>query len=87
MLLARYGFPKAYDWIGMKVVYGFSLAIDFFDRKVIDGVVNVISRFAVSGSASAEEGPDRHRADLRHSHHRRVCRPSLILMYLLGGLR
>ena len=67
LLLARYGFPKAYDWIGVKVVYGFSLAIDWFDRKVIDGIVNVISTFAVSGSARPAEGPDRGRADL--------CRP------------
>ena len=40
LLLARYGFTAAYDWIGLKVVYGVAKAVDWFDRKVIDGIVN-----------------------------------------------
>ncbi|MBI0582747.1 MAG: NADH-quinone oxidoreductase subunit L [Methanomassiliicoccus sp.] len=40
LLLARYGFTAAYDWIGLKLVYGLSKVVDLFDRKVIDGIVN-----------------------------------------------
>lgn len=40
LLLARYGFTAAYDWIGLKVVYGVARVVDWFDRKVIDGIVN-----------------------------------------------
>jgi NADH-quinone oxidoreductase subunit L len=43
LLLARYGFTAAYDWIGLKVVYGVSKLVDLFDRKVIDGIVNGIA--------------------------------------------
>jgi NADH-quinone oxidoreductase subunit L len=86
MLLARYWFPKGYDWIGMKAVYGFSLAIDFFDRKVIDGVVNGISRFAVSGSGilrRVQTGIVQTYATVIIA----ALSVILILMYLLGGLR
>ncbi len=86
LLLARYGFPRAYDWVGMKVVYGFSRAIDFFDRKVIDGFVNAISRFAVSGSGvlrKVQTGVVQTYAIVIVS----ALSVILILMYLLGGLR
>jgi NADH-quinone oxidoreductase subunit L len=86
MLLARYWFPKGYDWIGMKAVYGFSLAIDLFDRKVIDGVVNAISRFAVAGSGTlrkVQTGVVQTYATVIIA----AMSAILFLMYLLGGLR
>jgi NADH:ubiquinone oxidoreductase subunit 5 (subunit L)/multisubunit Na+/H+ antiporter MnhA subunit len=86
LLLARYGFPKGYDWIGKKAVYGFSLAIDLFDRKVIDGVVNGISRLAVSGSGTlrkVQTGIVQTYATVIIA----AVSVILILMYLLGGLR
>jgi NADH-quinone oxidoreductase subunit L len=86
ILLARYGFPKAYDWIGMKVVYGFSLAIDFFDRKVIDGVVNIISRLLVRAGGvlrKVQTGIVQTYATVIIA----ALSVILILMYLLGGLR
>ena len=43
VLLARYGFTKAYDWIGLKVVYGVAKVADFIDRRIIDGIINAIS--------------------------------------------
>ena len=49
VLLARYGFKAAYDWIGLKVIYGLSKVVDFFDRKVIDSIVNAISAASVKG--------------------------------------
>jgi NADH-quinone oxidoreductase subunit L len=86
MLLGRYGFPRAYDWIGLKAVYGFSLAIDFFDRKVIDGVVNAISKLAVSGSGvlrKVQTGVVQTYATVIIA----ALSVILVLMYLLGGLR
>jgi NADH:ubiquinone oxidoreductase subunit 5 (subunit L)/multisubunit Na+/H+ antiporter MnhA subunit len=50
MLLARYGFTKGYDWVGMKVVYGFSLLLDAFDRVVIDGIVNGFGNITMKAS-------------------------------------
>jgi proton-translocating NADH-quinone oxidoreductase chain L len=52
MLLARYGFTKGYDWVGMRAVYGFSLVLDWFDLHVIDGIVNGLAR----GTAKAGRG-------------------------------
>ena len=43
VLLARYGFTKGYDWIGLKVVYGAAKVVDFIDRKIIDGLIDGIS--------------------------------------------
>ena len=43
VLLARYGFTKGYDWIGLKVVYGAAKVVDFIDRRLIDGLINWIS--------------------------------------------
>jgi NADH-quinone oxidoreductase subunit L len=43
VLLARYGFTKAYDWFGLKVIYGISKVVDFIDRRIIDGLINGIS--------------------------------------------
>ncbi|NLI74391.1 MAG: NADH-quinone oxidoreductase subunit L [Euryarchaeota archaeon] len=43
ILLARYGFTKAYDWFGLRIVYGVAKVVDFIDRKIIDGLINGIS--------------------------------------------
>jgi proton-translocating NADH-quinone oxidoreductase chain L len=47
LLLARYGFTAAYDWIGLKVVYGVAKVVDWLDRKVVDGIVNGIATVTV----------------------------------------
>lgn len=47
LLLARYGFTAAYDWIGLKIVYGVSKVVDWLDRKVVDGIVNGIATVTV----------------------------------------
>jgi len=39
VLLNRYYFKVAYDWIGARLVYGISRGADFVDRYVIDGAV------------------------------------------------
>jgi NADH:ubiquinone oxidoreductase subunit 5 (subunit L)/multisubunit Na+/H+ antiporter MnhA subunit len=44
LLLNRYYFKVAYDWIGLKAVYTVSRAADFFDRFVIDGTVRGLER-------------------------------------------
>jgi NADH-quinone oxidoreductase subunit L len=48
LLLKRYYFKIAYDWIGAKGVYTVARAADFFDRFVIDGTVHGFERsFAI----------------------------------------
>ena len=44
LLLNRYYFKVAYDWIGTKGVYTIARAADFFDRFVIDGAVHGFER-------------------------------------------
>jgi NADH-quinone oxidoreductase subunit L len=44
LLLNRYYFKVAYDWIGTKGVYSVARAADFFDRFVIDGTVHGFER-------------------------------------------
>ena len=44
LLLNRYYFKVAYDWIGLKGVYTISRIADFFDRFVIDGTVHGFER-------------------------------------------
>jgi NADH-quinone oxidoreductase subunit L len=44
LLLNRYYFKAAYDWIGFQGVYTVSRAADFFDRFVIDGTIRGFSR-------------------------------------------
>jgi NADH-quinone oxidoreductase subunit L len=44
LLLNRYYFKVAYDWIGLKGVYTISRVADFFDRYVIDGAVHGFER-------------------------------------------
>jgi NADH-quinone oxidoreductase subunit L len=44
LLLARYHFKAAYDWIGAKGVYGIARAADFFDQYVIDGTIHGFER-------------------------------------------
>jgi NADH:ubiquinone oxidoreductase subunit 5 (subunit L)/multisubunit Na+/H+ antiporter MnhA subunit len=56
VLLARYGFTKGYDWIGLKVVYGISKLVDAMDRRVIDGLINWISRGLVKAGSFLRRG-------------------------------
>jgi NADH-quinone oxidoreductase subunit L len=44
LLLKRYYFKIAYDWIGAKGVYTVARAADFIDRFVIDGTVHGFER-------------------------------------------
>jgi NADH-quinone oxidoreductase subunit L len=44
LLLNRYYFKVAYDWIGLKGVYTIARVADFFDRYVIDGAVHGFER-------------------------------------------
>ena len=44
LLLHRYYFKDAYDWVGAKGVYTVARAADFFDRFVIDGTVHGFER-------------------------------------------
>ncbi len=50
VLLHRYYFKVAYDWVGLRLVYGISRGADFVDRYVIDGTVRGLER--VFGSVS-----------------------------------
>ena len=44
LLLHRYYFKDAYDWVGAKGVYTLARAADFIDRFVIDGTVHGFER-------------------------------------------
>jgi NADH-quinone oxidoreductase subunit L len=50
LLLNRYYFKVAYDWVGLRGVYTISRASDFYDRFVIDGVVHGLERMFAAGS-------------------------------------
>ncbi len=50
LLLNRYYFKDAYDWIGLRAVYSFARAADFFDRFVIDGTVRGLERMFAAAS-------------------------------------
>ncbi len=44
LLLARYHFKEAYDWVGLRAVYTVARAADFVDQYVIDGTVHGFER-------------------------------------------
>jgi NADH-quinone oxidoreductase subunit L len=44
LLLARYRFKDAYDWIGARGIYTLARAADFFDQFVIDGTIHGFER-------------------------------------------
>ncbi len=50
LLLNRYYFKVAYDWVGLRAVYTFSRAADFYDRFVIDGAVHGLERMFAAAS-------------------------------------
>jgi NADH-quinone oxidoreductase subunit L len=50
LLLNRYYFKVAYDWIGAKGVYGIARAADFFDQYVIDGTIRGFERVFAAAS-------------------------------------
>jgi len=56
VLLNRYGFTKAYDWIGLKVVYGIAKVADALDRRVIDGFINWVSAGLIRAGSFLRRG-------------------------------
>ena len=56
VLDARYGFTRAYDWIGLTVVYGIAKVVSAIDRLIIDGFIDGVSSFLIKSGNFLRRG-------------------------------